>query len=84
MFADSGGDGHSSACQTEKKKKKKKAEDMSGVLMLLFYFYKGVYGGDHDEPAVAHCAIISEWNATEILILYVYIGNETFPAISLN
>lgn len=51
--------------------------------MLSFYFYTGVYGGDHDEPTVAYCAIISEWNATETLILYVYIGNdyETFPAL---
>lgn len=51
--------------------------------MLLFYFYTGVYGGDHDEPTAAYCAIISEWNATETLILCVYIGNdyETFPAL---
>lgn len=49
--------------------------------MLLFYFYTGVYGGDHDEPVAAYCAIISEWNAT--LILCVYIGDdyETFPAL---
>lgn len=44
--------------------------------MLLFYFYTGVYGGDHDEPTAAYCAIISEWNATETLILCVYIGND--------
>ena len=85
---------HSSCLQTQagsatavpvKKKttKKQKDEDMFGVLMLLFYFYTGVYGVDHDEPTVAYCAIISEWNATETLILYVYIGNdyETFPAL---
>lgn len=53
--------------------KKKKDEDLFGVLML-FYFYTGVYGGDHDKPTVAYCAIISEWNATETLILCVYIG----------
>lgn len=53
----------------KKNKHKKKHEDMFGVLMLLFYFYTGVYGGDHDEPTAAHCAIISEWNATETLIL---------------
>lgn len=70
MFADSGGVGHGSACQ--KKKKKKKDEDLFGV----FYFYTGVYGGDHDKPTVAYCAIISEWNATETLILCVYIGND--------
>lgn len=66
-----------------KKKKKKTDEDLLGVLMLLFYFYTGVYGGDHDKPTVAYCAIISEWNATESLILYVYIGDdyETFPAL---
>ena len=84
MFADSGGVGHGSACQKKTKKQtKKKDEDMFGVLMLSFYFYTGVYGGDHDEPTVAYCAIISEWNATETLILYVYIGNdyETFPAL---
>lgn len=46
------------------------------MLMFLFYFYTGVYGGDHDKPRVAYCAIISEWNATESLILYVYIGND--------
>lgn len=44
--------------------------------MLLFYFYTGVYGGDHDKPTVAYCAIISEWNATETLILYVYNDND--------
>lgn len=49
---------------------KQKDEDLFGVLMLLFYFYTGVYGGDHDEPTVAYCAIISEWNATEILNVY--------------
>lgn len=49
---------------------------MFGVLLLLFYFYTGVYGGDHDEPTAAYCAIISEWNATETLILCVYMGND--------
>lgn len=64
-------------------KKINKDEDLFGVLMLLFYFYTGVYGGDHDEPTAAYCAIISEWNATETLTLCVYIGNddETFPAL---
>lgn len=51
---------------------------MFGVLML-FYFSTGVYGSDRDEPPSAHCAIISEWNATEILS--VHIGKETFPAL---
>lgn len=85
MFADSGGVGHGSACQKQEKKQEKKIkdDDLFGVLMLLFYFYTGVYGGDHDEPTAAYCAIISEWNATETLILCVYIGNdyETFPAL---
>lgn len=65
--------------KTEKKKqqeKNKKDDDLFGVLMLLFYFYTGVYGGDHDEPTAAYCAIISEWNATETLILCVYIGDD--------
>lgn len=79
MFADSGGVGHGSAClkkSTKKEKRKKEEkndEDLFGVLMLLFYFYTGVYGGDHVEPTAAICAIISEWNATETLILRVYI-----------
>lgn len=75
--------GSAAAVPVKKKKKKKRDEDMFGVLMLLFYFYTGVYGVDHDEPAAAYCAIISEWNATEILILCVYIGNDykTFPAL---
>lgn len=76
--------------QQKKKKRKKKEkndEDLFGVLMLLFYFYTGVYGGDHVEPTAAICAIISEWNATETLILrvyiYIYVGNDygTFPAL---
>lgn len=80
MFADTGGVGHGSACpkkQTKKKERKEKneknAEELFVVLMLLFYFYTGVYGGDHVEPTAAICAIISEWNATETLILRVYI-----------
>lgn len=53
------------------------------VCLMLFYFYTGVYGDDHDEPAVAYCAIISEWNATETSVLCVYIGDDykTFPAL---
>lgn len=55
MFADRGGVGRGSACpkkdkkKNEKREKKKKEDDLFGVLMLLFYFYTGVYGGDHDE-----------------------------------
>lgn len=52
----------------------RKDEDLFGVLMFLFYFYTGVYGGDHDKPKVAYCAIISEWNAAGSLILCVYMG----------
>lgn len=68
------------AVPVNKNKQKKKT---FGVLMLSFYFYTGVYVGDHDKPTVAYCAIISEWNATETLILCVYIGNDykTFPAL---
>lgn len=64
-------------------KKRKKDRDLFGVLMLLIYFYTGVYGGDHDEPTAAYCAINSKWNATETLILCVYIGNDykTVPAL---
>lgn len=43
----------------------KNDEDLFGVLMFLFYFYTGVYGGDHEKPGVAYCAIISEWNAID-------------------
>lgn len=66
------------------KKIKIKDEDLFGVLMSLFYFYTGVYGGDRVEPTAAICAIISEWNATETLILRVYILvmiTKTFPAL---
>lgn len=68
----------------KKNEKKIKDEDLFGVLMSLFYFYTGVYGGDRVEPTVAICAIISEWNATETLILRVYIlvmSTKTFPAL---
>lgn len=75
--------GLATAVPVQKKQTKKTNKDLFGVLML-FYFYTGVYGGDHDKPTVAYCAIISEWNATETLILCVYIGldnTKIFPAL---
>lgn len=51
----------------------RKDKDLFGVLMFVFYFYTGARGGDHAKPEVAYCAIISEWNATQRLILCVYI-----------
>ena len=73
------GAGHGSACQ---KRKKNRWRHVWCVNVVVLFLYRGLWG-DHDEPTVAHCAIISEWNATETLILCVYMGYdyETFPAL---